>query len=116
MASFSAGQTVRVPFPYADRPIRAHRPALVVASPAAGEAPAVVWLLMITSAANAPWPGDVPIRGLARAGLPAASVVRTAKIACVDARQVEPIGRLGAVEWQRVVVELRQHLAAVLAE
>ena len=86
-----------------------------MAAPEAGEAPEVVWLLMITSAANAPWPGDVPIRGLARAGLPAASVVRTAKIACVNARQVEPIGRLGAAEWHRVAAALRNHLAAVLA-
>jgi hypothetical protein len=36
---------------------------------------------MITSADNAPWSCDVTIANLARAGLPAPSVVRPAKIA-----------------------------------
>lgn len=98
MPSCDVWDVVRVPFPYADKAARTHRPALVIAAPAAGDAPAVVWLLMITAAENAPWPGDVPLRGLKRAGLPIPSVVRCAKIACVDARQVERIGSLGAAE------------------
>ena len=110
MAGFSVWDVARVPFPYADRGTRGHRPALVIALPEPGEAPPVAWLLMITAAENAAWPGDVPIRGLARAGLPIPSVVRCAKIACVDLRQVERLGRLGAAER----VKVRASLAAIL--
>jgi mRNA interferase MazF len=40
---------------------------------------------MITSAENRGWAGDVPVSDLALAGLPAPSVIRTAKIATIDA-------------------------------
>ena len=40
---------------------------------------------MITSAENRSWPGDVPVSSLADAGLPVASVIRTAKIATIEA-------------------------------
>src|SRR5687768_14266533 len=80
MATFDVWDIVKVPFPYTDRPVRQRRPALVIA---AGELEAVYrlsWLAMITSAANRGWAGDVAITDLATAGLPAASIVRPAKI------------------------------------
>jgi len=43
---------------------------------------------MITSAENRIWSGDVPIRDLAAAGLPAPSVIRTAKIATIEAAMI----------------------------
>jgi len=103
----------RVPFPYADKPVRSHRPALVVARPDGG---AVAWLLMVTAAENAPWPGDVKVRGLRRAGLPIPSVIRCAKIATLDARQVEPIGTLGAAERAEVAMALRDLLRLALPD
>jgi mRNA interferase MazF len=44
---------------------------------------------MITSADNAPWSCDVAIADLARAGLPAPSVVRPAKVACIEPVRIE---------------------------
>jgi mRNA interferase MazF len=114
MPGFEPWQVLRVPFPYADRPVRAHRPALLIALPHAEAAPAVAWLLMITSAGNAGWPGDVPIEPHRTAGLPAPSVVRTAKVASVDLTQLEAIGRLPARTRAAVIAQVAAHLHAML--
>ena len=68
----------------------------MIGVPAAPGAPDLLWVLMVTSAANRGWPGDVAVSNLEAAGLPAASVVRSAKIATVEAGDAEPIGRLPA--------------------
>src|SRR2546422_9796118 len=94
MASFEPGDVVKVPFPYTDRPTRQHRPALVIG---AGELTArhgLLWVLMITSADNRGWPGDVAIADHTAVGLPAASVIRTAKIAPIDANDAQKLGAL----------------------
>jgi mRNA interferase MazF len=56
----------------------------------------LIWVAMITSAENAPWVYDVTIANLARAGLPAPSVVRTAKIASIEPVRIE--GRAGRLD------------------
>jgi mRNA interferase MazF len=106
---------VRVPFPYADRTARSFRPALVVAAPEAGDAPPVVWVLMITAAENPPWPGDVLVAPKPGNGLPIPSRIRLSKVATVDATQVERIGRLSAAERAKVAAGLRGVLDAALA-
>jgi mRNA interferase MazF len=113
MPSCDVWDVARVPFPYADRPISSHRPALVIALPEGG---AVAWLLMITAAENAAWPGDVAIRGLVQAGLPIPSVVRCAKIAAVDLRRIEHIGTLGKAERAAVIASLHQVLRGALSD
>lgn len=95
MPNFELGDVVRVPFPYTDRATRQHRPALVVSATELQSQHDLLWVLMITSAENRGWPGDVPIANLAKAGLPVPSVVRTAKIATIQARDAD---RLGAVD------------------
>ncbi|MBY0336438.1 MAG: type II toxin-antitoxin system PemK/MazF family toxin [Acetobacteraceae bacterium] len=105
---------VRVPFPHADRPARSFRPALVVATPEAGAAPPVVWVLMITAADNPPWPADVLVAPKPGNGLPIPSRVRVAKIATVNATQVERIGRLGAAERTKVAAGLRSVMAEIV--
>lgn len=111
------GTVVRVPFPYADARTAQHRPALVVAAtgPATDpdRAPLLLWVLMITSAENRGWPGDVAIRDLEGAGLPAPSIVRTAKIATVDLVRAEPRGRLATADLKAVGAEVTRHLGAV---
>jgi mRNA interferase MazF len=94
MPTFDAWDIVKVPFPYTDRPVRQRRPALVVAAGELQAAHGLLWLAMITSAANRGWPGDVGISDIAAAGLPIASIVRPAKIATIEARDAEWLGKL----------------------
>ena len=94
MPGFDAGDIVRVPFPYTDRDTTQHRPALVISDGGVGADRALIWVLMITSAQNRAWPGDIAIGDHEAAGLPAPSVVRTAKIATIDAVRAGRLGRL----------------------
>jgi mRNA interferase MazF len=106
---FDAWDVIKVPFPYTGRPVLQNRPALVVAQPSNG---ALLWVLMITSAANRPWPGDVAVEDLDRAGLPAPSLVRTAKIATIDQRLAEKLGTIASGPQRQMIV---RHLDAHLA-
>lgn len=85
---------MRVPFPYTSAEARQHRPALVVATAGSGVEPFLLWVVMITSAENRGWQGDVDIPDAGKAGLPAPSVIRTAKIATIDLARAEPKGRI----------------------
>ena len=107
---------VKVPFPYTNRPVQQRRPALVVAAPDAAGAPELLWVLMVTSAANRGWSGDVLVSDLTEAGLPAASVVRVAKIATIEGRDAERIGSLPVADRTQVMAALRGSLAQVLRE
>ena len=94
MPIFEQGDVVRVPFPYTDRNTRQRRPALVVSSGAIGENATLLWVVMITSAENRRWGGDVEIPDHHAAGLPAPSIIRPVKLATVEARHVEPLGKI----------------------
>ena len=107
MPHFEPWTVVSVPFPYVERPIRQRCPALVALS-GIGPARDLLWLLMITAAANRGWPDDVAIDDHAGAGLPIPSIVRTAKIATIDAADARPLGVLPIGETARVVRILRQ--------
>jgi mRNA interferase MazF len=75
--TYDAFDVVVVPFPFTDRNATKRRPALVLSQKTTfGTIIEHSVLAMITSAANAPWPLDVPITDGASAGLTAASVVR----------------------------------------
>ena len=114
MAICNLWSVVRVPFPYTDRPVRQHRPALVVAANGLQSAHALLWVLMITSAENRGWPQDVVISNYERAGLPVASLVRCAKIATIDAQDAEPIGTLPNADRPKVARHVRRLLAPLL--
>lgn len=96
MPSFERGDVIRVPFPYTDRNTRQHRPALVISNGPVGKDAGLLWVLMITSAGNQGWPGDVPIADYRATGLPAPSVIRTAKIATIEVRHATVIGTIGS--------------------
>ena len=115
MPGFEVWDLVKVPFPYTNRPVQQRRPALVVAVPVAPGAPELLWVLMVTSAANRGWPGDVVVSDLTAAGLPAASVVRSAKVATIEARDAERIGHLPSEDRSQVVMAVRDSLAQLLA-
>lgn len=114
MPDFEVWDLVKVPFPYTNRPVQQRRPALVVAAPVAPGAPELLWVLMVTSAANRGWLGDVVISDLTAAGLPAASVVRSAKIATIEARDAERIGSLPPDNQSQVTEAVCGSLALLL--
>ena len=68
------------------------------------------WAAMITNAERKLWPGDVPIIHFKRAGLPIASMVRTAKLATLESASAERIGRLSNDEFASVRDQIRGHL------
>jgi len=111
MPSFEQRDVVRLPFPYTDREARQHRPALVVSNGALGDGETLLWVVMITSAANRGWPGDVSLaEGHEAVGLPIPSVIRSTKIATIEARHAQRIGRLTSELWVEVAEMLRHHL------
>lgn len=101
---------VSVPFPYTNRDVRQRRPALVVSQPASGSGPRLLWVLMITAAANRGWEGDVEVSDLVAAGLPAPSIVRTAKVATIEAADAVPLGILPTADREVVAGLLRASL------
>lgn len=107
MPTFEAGDIVRVPFPYVDRPVLRHRPALVVSRKPLGDDGALLWVLMITSAANRRWPADVVVAAGGTSGLPVDSLVRTAKIATIEAASAERLGTLPSGRMAAVTEQLR---------
>lgn len=110
MAIFKRGEVIKVPFPYTDRSARQSRPALVVAAGGIEDAHGLLWVVMITSAENRGWSGDVSIGDLARAGLPVPSVIRTAKIATIEAADAARLGSLPAALFRRVAKQLARTL------
>jgi mRNA interferase MazF len=107
---FDPFDVVVVPFPYADRLAEKRRPALVISNRKLA-AHGVIWVAMITSAGNESWPSDVAIPDLDRSGLPAPSVVRPAKIACIEPSRIDRrIGRLDKAAARKVGQKLRGFL------
>jgi mRNA interferase MazF len=86
--AFAQGEVLVLPFPYSDRLAEKRRPAVVVSKPALERAHGLVWVAMITSDRGSVRADDVPIGDLARAGLPAASLVRPVKIATIEPSRV----------------------------
>ena len=115
MAIFEVWDIVKVPFPYTARPVRQRRPALIIAANEIEVAHGLLWPVMITSAENRRWPGDVGISDLRAAGLPAPSIVRPAKIATVDARDAQRLGTLPHADREAVASGLQRILSAALA-
>ena len=116
MPSFKQGDVVKVPFPYTDRSTRQFRPALVASSGGIEAAHGLLWVVMITSADNRGWPGDVPVGNLAMAGLPVASVIRTAKIATIEASDAEKLGKVSRTLIGQVVRHLQRELGLAAPE
>jgi mRNA interferase MazF len=108
---FAAWDVIVVPFPYSDRLAEKRRPALVVSGPSLLSF-GLVWLAMITSAENESWDCDVPIHDLRGAGLPSASVVRPAKIACIEPNRIlRRAGKLDGATARKVAAVMGKFIA-----
>ncbi len=112
MRTFNQGDVVKVPFPYTDRSTRQSRPALIVSLPEMETNHGLVWVVMITSAENRSWPGDVQIEDLTHAGLPAASVIRPMKIATIEAKDAQRLGSITDELSNQVLSQIRKQIVA----
>ncbi len=110
MRTFKQGDVVKVPFPYTDRSTRQSRPALVVSTGGIEAAHGLLWVVMITSAENRGWPGDVSVSNLATAGLPASSVIRSAKIATIEASDAARLGKVSTAVLRQVTQRIGDEL------
>ncbi len=115
MAGCEVWDVIKVPFPYTDRPVQQSRPALVIGRHHEAGSPALLWVLMITSASHRRWVGDVAVSDLAVAGLPAASIVRSAKIATIEGQDAARIGCLPVADRLAVREQVAGLLTPLLA-
>lgn len=111
MTRFEAGDVVRVLFPHVESNIRRSRPALVLTREPVGPDRSLIWVGMITNAKRKSWPGDVLIEDHEAVGLPVSSVVRTAKVATLEAASASRIGRLADAQIEAV----RKHVLGYLS-
>lgn len=110
MPSFEQGDVIKVPFPYTDRPVRQFRPALVISTGGIEDRHGLLWVTMITSARNRGWAEDVPVENLSRAGLPAASVIRAAKVATIETGDATKLGRVTGTALQQVLAAIGREM------
>ena len=110
MPTYRRGDVVKIPFPYTDRATRQRRPALVVSGGELETTHGLIWVVMITSAENRRWSDDVPIEDFQAAGLSVPSVIRPAKIATLDARDAERIGKVATRIRTQVAIELTKQI------
>ena len=110
MIAFEAGDIAVVDYPHVETRRMTRRPALIVSHKPIGPDDLVLWALMITSAINRGWPGDLEIVDYAAAGLPAPSVVRTEKVTTVETLAATRIGRIEDALLAAVMRKLASHL------
>ena len=112
MQNFERGDVIKVPFPYTDRATRQSRPALVASTARLEDLHGLLWVVMITSAENRGWPDDVAVSNLKMAGLPSPSLIRSAKIATIEAADASKLGRVSAEQLGLVTEKLRRGIGA----
>lgn len=89
MMSYKKWDILVTQFPFADAHRAKKRPVLCISSFSPKENITLCWVLMITSSTLSPWRGDVLITDREKAGLPIDSIIRTAKIACIDVSLIQ---------------------------
>jgi mRNA interferase MazF len=84
MTHYKPGDVLVTSFPFADNSHSKRRPVLCLAPLSPKKGILLYWVVMITSTELKGWSGDVEITNHKKVGLPAPSIIRTAKIACID--------------------------------
>jgi mRNA interferase MazF len=72
----------------------------------------LLWVAMITSASNRAWPEDVKVSNLKKAGLPYPSVIRSAKIATIEASDASKIGSVSPARLKQVKERIAMELGS----
>lgn len=112
MQNSERGDVIKVPAPYTDRATRQSRPALVVSTARLKDLHGLLWVAMIASAENKGWPDDVPVSRLKMAGLPSPSLIRSAKIATIEAADASKLGRVSEGQLGLVTEKLQRAIGA----
>lgn len=108
---FSSGDIIRIAYPYVERDRAAVRPALVLTVRPVGLQSSLIWAMMITSAENRGWPGDISLEEDHLAfGLPRPCVLRTAKTAALQFDNATLLGKLSREKLDEVRTLLRDML------
>lgn len=103
------GDLVVVPFPFTEKPGNKRRPAVVLSGESFNDHGHSV-LLMVTTKAHPPWPGDTDIHEHRSAGLSSPCLVRL-KVFTLDNRLiVKKLGSLSSRDRRRVVDHVRRYL------
>ncbi|HEX6605080.1 MAG TPA: type II toxin-antitoxin system PemK/MazF family toxin [Sphingomicrobium sp.] len=110
MTLFRTGDVVRVLFPHVETEVRRYRPALVVTDKPIGPDGILIWVAMITNARRRRWPGDIVIADQESVGLPIPSMVRTAKLATLEAASAARLGKLSSDDTAAVRQQISRHL------
>jgi mRNA interferase MazF len=109
--AFAQGAVLVLPFPYSDKLAEKKRPAVVVSKPGLERTHGLVWVAMITSDRGARRRDDVAIADLAKAGLPAPSLVRASKLATIEPHRVARVaGALSRAELGEVLKAIGAYL------
>ena len=110
MRNYRQGDLVKVPFPYTDRNTRQRRPAFVLSNGPVKGRRDLLWVVMVTSAENRGWPGDIAIPDHPSSGLPAPSLIGVAKLATIELADAEPLGRVSPEVTADVLTKVADHL------
>ena len=103
--TFKRWEVISVPFPFVEGHGGKRRPALVVSTDALHVAHHTCFGAMITTARHMQdlRPDDIPIKDLAKAGLPRPCVIRLARVATFEwSEAIHPVGVLSPRERQPV--------------
>lgn len=113
LRTYDRFEIVKVPFPFADSPIKKIRPALVLSSAKHFNAKIGCSILaMITSLKpdKALWPTDLVIENFSEAGLPIASIIRF-KIFTLDHKLIlDRLGTLSAKDQLQAQMKIKEIL------
>lgn len=108
-----AGDIVLTGFPYAEKQRTKYRPALVISKKEFHEIFGICWVVMITSAENEPWDGDVALSASSKTGLSKPSIIRPSKLTTLDLAVVEKIGVVAPSILRQAVNSIHLHLAKI---
>ncbi len=105
----SQWEVVTVPFPFTEKPGTKRRPALVLSKRVFNENGHSL-LLMITTQAHSPWPGDTTLEAYRAVGLQTACIVRLKAFTLDNRLILKKLGNISAADRQKIAEHLRAYV------